>query len=664
MELDSIVISVDDARDMSSIVAVHQGLVSARNEILQNLNISPDSTFSSSLDVHSTPIVSSSSSSLAEACIDESSLRLEKKFEILQQAKTSSISERALAEQYGLSRKQVHNILSGHSRLDGSTKPGRRTSLLPSTEVLLAREIAWLLQEKEVSLTGEDLSKYCQALWRAEGNTGEPPKFGKNFRKAFNERHPNLRFEAFRVAPKTQRRQAAATFQNIATFMNSLKHFFLGTVQSKYVFTVDEFDASANDKGIGERRFAVGNIRPTHTTTNKTPHVSAVPFIPLSGDSGYTAFVVQGAKKTISKGDDMDILYNSKGSVDSNTWRDIIQRFANYVDKTFFEYRKARQELIYLLFDGYQAHKDVVALGILESHGIKALCIPPNLTHVIQINDHGRINGKIQQTVRARKQGISRLNGGKMLPLDKWCDEVRGIIWSVVNRVSIAEAAKSIGIVHTHDFATISMSNASIEEALQILLRSGRITDKRTEREQDFVVLRDGDYVNGLQRKNLPGWGERSRHISERAVEAIAAYSDQLVFERTGERPTKRIKRQYRRVVSKSAAKPAEVKVVADPEIGMARRKQQLMEASQQAKLEKQRENLAKREEQAKRKEEKRIRLEELSQRFPDVDLQPYLRSLSRYLCGSQSLERAIKLLERKFSIEVNKSRISYDDAM
>ena len=110
MELDSIVISVDDARDMSSIVAVHQGLVSARNEILQNLNISPDSTFSSSLDVHSTPIVSSSSSSLAEACIDESSLRLEKKLKILQQAKTSSISERALAEQYGLSRKQVHNI--------------------------------------------------------------------------------------------------------------------------------------------------------------------------------------------------------------------------------------------------------------------------------------------------------------------------------------------------------------------------------------------------------------------------------------------------------------------------------------------------------------------------------------------------------------------------
>lgn len=296
--------------------AYDEPLLSVRNEVFDKLQVERDPTPPSHLVQIACEPKKSKGRDSALATLEQENKRQLMKFEILQRFADGE-SQSSLAREFGLSKKQVFNIVHGKSRLDGSTKAGRRTGLSPSTEVLLAHEIAWLANEKMITLTGEDFSKYCQVLWRAEGHEGEPPIFGEKYRRGFSKRHKNLALKSFRVSAKRNIRHRAGTVTNVAYFLNSLK-MNLDKVKASHVFSVDELDVSANDKGLGEKHIGVAGIKPRHITDDRTPHISACPFIPLSGTKGYCAFVVQGVLEPAEVDPDYvldhgDILETAKG---------------------------------------------------------------------------------------------------------------------------------------------------------------------------------------------------------------------------------------------------------------------------------------------------------------------------------------------------------------
>ena len=420
------------------------------------------------------------------------------------------------------------------------------------------------------------------------------------------------------------------------------------------MYTVDELDVSANDKGLGAKHLAVAGIKPCHVTDDRTPHISACPFIPLSGSRGYCAFVVQGLKEPAEINEEYaldrgQILRNSKGSVDTTTWREIIKGFVQFVDKKMGTFRKERSFHLYLLFDGYSVHKDVETLNLLEGHGIKVFCIPPNLTHVIQINDHGRINGKIQEKVRKHKAFLCQLNGNRMVSIERWCYEVDKLIWTTVNALSVMTAAGSIGIRYTDNLEMISMTNASVEQAVRNLLNTGRITQDSEVADSEVVDLRDRDYVDVLKTagRTVP----YPSLITEQTIKAMKTYSDQLILERTGTKPSPRPRRAYKRVTSPTASPPYDVKVLTDPSKGVANRKYEALKAIEVAKQIKKEEKLKKRNEREQKAAEKQSRFEDLQASFSEFDIEPFKRSVARYLSGTQSRENAVGILHKKLKL-------------
>ncbi|HYE75053.1 MAG TPA: hypothetical protein VEF04_17055, partial [Blastocatellia bacterium] len=439
-------------------------------------------------------------------------------------------------EHPSFSKTQIHRIVHDKIRFDGSAKAGRKPALLMSTEVALAKKLQQLSQNHNIILTPTSLSKWCVVLWRAEHpfTTTDPPKFGPGWRRQFNRRHPQLELRNTHVPSSQKRREEASTLANVAGALNHYK-MQIGEIEAKYVYVADEFDASANDKGLGSRRLAVGKVMPKHIASNATPHVSSIPFVCLSGFNVFTQFVVKGSghhrpdsgAPTLRNG---AIIYNVKGSVDSDSWFEICRRFAAYIDERFGQ--APRNHRVILFFDGYPVHENAAAMVILEVHGITAVRIQPNLTHLIQINDHRLINGKIQGAIRELKAYLCQENQGKMVPVEWWCHMVEGTILSSITHQTVSEAARSIGIEYRDGLTSITMTNASIERALQRFLLEGKIRIDPDIDDQGKCVLRSNSYIDYMQHALQNG--VHARPFSEAAIHAVHEYGDELLYERTG----------------------------------------------------------------------------------------------------------------------------------
>lgn len=292
----------------------------------------------------------------------------------------------------------------------------------------------------------------------------------------------------------------------------------------------------------------------------------------------------------------------------------------------------------------------MVALKVLEEHGIKVLCIPPNLTHVIQINDHGRINGKIQQRVRRAKATICQQNNNRTVSIERWCYEVESIIWTTINLQSVMAAAKSIGMNYISELKIISMTNESIERAIRDLLGTGRIIRDDEMADREYVVLRERGYVEFLKSASQ-GTIPYPRLITEQAIRAMEMYSDQLILERTGNSAPPRPRRAYKRVSSSRSSHPGELKVVGDPNNKVAKKRFDVMEAVETARQNRKDEIIRKRKEREQKAAEKQSRFEELQASFREFDIMPFKRSLARYLSGTQSRESAVRILNKKLKI-------------
>jgi len=582
--------------------------------------------------------------------VDAERDNLIRKIQIKHEYFSNNESQRQLAQKYSLSRRQVRNIVERKSRLDGSSLPGRRPHLRPETEVMIAQEIRRLQEQKNISLRGNQFTRICQDMWIGEGNVGEPPLFGKGYRIAFNRRHAGLKVKFYRTAPMQERRQNASKLSTVSNCLNKLKNH-LRVAKAKYVYVMDELNVSANDKALGEKRIGVGGLKPFHTTTNKTPHISAVPFFGLDGLSSYIAFVVQRVKES-ADGDriqvsDIDIFNNAKGSVDSEVWGPIIDGFCSFIDKRLGMFQSERKEIVTLIFDGYKVHQEVFALGALERHGIQAIVIPPNLTHIVQIGDHGRVNGAIQNKVKQMKQSLCAENGGKMIDLNLWCNQVAVAIRSTVDLKSLVVAAKSIGIRYSDGFKSISMTKESVEIALQHFLSKRKITDDTTETNVDALVLRNSAYLEDIKAmsglKNRPHW-------TASAALRMDDSANYLAYELTGQHPPKRRARTFQRPATKRSRANGDPYVVNDPTSGRAIARGEKVLADIQAAKEKKERAAEKRIAKAKLQAEKMSRFEALKTHFAGCDITPFRRSIARYLCGSQTFEAAVANVQKKLS--------------
>ena len=548
----------------------------------------------------------------SEKRLIEETERIEHDLRLIEDHQTRGLTYRELAEKYGESLNRVFRVVNGQTRLDGKSTAGRNPLLSLSVEVSIANSLKELITQHRVPVKSWIITEFAQAAYRAlHPSCTALPKFGKNWIKGFNKRHPALRLHAKKVKFLTKRRDEASTYWYAKQALNSMKLAFGKAHPACMVYVADELDISENAQGTGERDFAVGERDPRHSPPDDTPHVTACPFISLSGNVPFVAYVVQGTSEPAESDPDDKleagkIYRNSHGSVDTSIWQDIVQEFCVIVDDIYGCFSTRNKEVI-LIVDGYRVHLDPVASKILEAHGVKTLILPPNITHFLQVGDRGLINGKIQQHLRWEKAIEASLNNGVLPPIEKWIHVAEQIIRGVVHGGAVYTCAKEVGFEYDGDFKNICITQESIERTLKAFVASGQIRTSDTMNDDEYE-LRQTDYVRQFKVAKELGI-LHPRPISEKVLTSMLDLSDKLCEEYTGNAPVIRKRRK--------AAKPVKlnpqaiVKIPSDPVTNLK-----------------------------KSRVDRDSRLTQLQMCF-DVDVSPFCAVVEDYLRGEKTLEEA-----------------------
>lgn len=118
---------------------------------------------------------------------------------------------------------QVKRILDGKAKLDGSHY-GRPSHLTEQEE----KQVLGMMQDsvkRGIKLTAIKISEIAQCVWSTShsNNKEQPPKFGQNWIKNMNRKHPEFRLAAKSVAPSEKRRTKASSRQNVNHALQGLK---------------------------------------------------------------------------------------------------------------------------------------------------------------------------------------------------------------------------------------------------------------------------------------------------------------------------------------------------------------------------------------------------------------------------------------------------------
>ena len=570
---------------------------------------------------------------------------------------SDSLTQTEICQKYGMSKNMVWRIVHHKARLDG--KAGRPPELSQAAETLMALELK-NLTEKGIILHGFEISAYAIALWRVQNPSAKNiPRFGTNWRHGFNRRHPRCFLKADGVRPKDTRKVHASTRSNVNHALQGIKHAIGGAIESWRIITVDETDVSANRTGLGERGFSVGVTKPKQLAPSNTVHTTCVLFLTLDGEVASNSFVIASqslpadfreANTSLLSG---VIVRNKSGSVEitDGSWRTIAEAFVEQYDRKYGTFG-VRRKCSYLLFDGCAVHvNDIQTLAWFKTKGIEVIKISPNLTHLIQINDHPMINGKLQGKVRSFKSRVSSLNGGCDLPLERRLHAIDQIVYGLVTLDKVVTAAKSIGFLYEPDFIRVSMTDASISAALDKMELDGAIAsswDQDNGEHENSVELRDATFLKCRSLQNLGVANFVREGVSEELVHALHKYSDQVFLERVGENAPKRPRRVWIRPNTSSSSGTCLLTSEKRLAAGLAKQKAETERKEKQA--------LRKVNQETRRKEQQLVestknkRLGELAEHFPGLDLADYRRKLSAYLLGKKTLEEAILVVEKGHS--------------
>lgn len=604
-----------------------------------------------------------------------------------------------LITEYGLPPSKVYRLTHGKARLDGSDRPGPRTHLTLAEEWHLILCLQTLIEEKQLHITGKHISYLAGRIWQATHPNQTPPAFSEHWRSGFNARHPKHQLLAKHVSPQDLKKKEASTRENANHCLQSLKHYLTtmgtnGKMPAECVFAADEIDVSANDKGRGERGFAVGPAKPTHGAPNDTPHITCIPFTCFGGWCPLNAMIVAGhptvdqrltAQTPQLRYSGGEIIWDESGSSESNdkdgnlgSWSRALTLFADSIDRVnkgtsgisqlstkgtsmSFEGTSGTSELPtkgtskvlkkLLIVDGFAAHGDVDVNRKMKERGIEVFKIASNLTHLVQLNDHGRLNGKAQQLIRTAKADVAAQNGGRDLPLERRLVAIEKIIQSVWSEPNIIAAAKDLGFEYDTDFDHVWMTDESISRALDRMEAEHKFTMSASS-EEDLIVLRE---KRVMLANSLISHGALPIECTEvLSKEAVQATARAMAAMENSQKGNSSVPRPRRVVVKPSPESQGHFKRGTST---LLTSEAYLIAGEKRRKVEEQRAKDVKKTEDKKEAEETRMLavrqerqdflLQALEEAAPDwhVNLDAYSHKIGPYMSGSKPIEWAIQVL-------------------
>lgn len=558
--------------------------------------------------------------------LEEEDARLKKEITIYELYKEGKVTQRQLALEFGLNLKVINHIVNGKRRFDGSAKAGSSTALSLVAEVVLAHWIKKLYDEYKILIDRATLSNAAKALWCADNFTHDCPyTFGSRWLEGFNRRHPSLRITSHNVQAGDKQRDV--TRCTVERGLQKVR-WAIGKSQSKYVFVCDETAVHEKGAGFGRVAMTVGNIRMKHGSPQNMKHVTAMILSNLDASFLFVSFVI-GTSSRPADGTQADLKcgtvhYNDTGSVTNDIWVLMMKEFVEAVEKHLGDPRSWPVQGK-LLFDGFKSHLHKVAIDFLLENNITTIALSPNLTHLIQINDTGFLNGRVQQETRQYKANVASMNGGYDFPLERYIEDIEKIIIGRFRADTVMRAAKSVGFVYGPDAATVWMTQTSISTALDAMALQGSFRDDPKVDDLSIERLRADTYVQCLRAAEHAGIRHVRQGISERQLIALEQFENSLIQEhKSSDRPHRKQRIAYRPgppqklqqqqmatgsvpIVKATGSKPSTVK----------------RRSSEEEDL-------------------RHERLKRLQQEFPGFDLGPYKLHIRRYMNGMNGLDWAI----------------------
>jgi len=203
-----------------------------------------------------------------------------------------------------------------------------------------------------------------------------------------------------------------------------------------------------------------------------------------------------------------------------------MRHFVAKVEAKFGKKENGRPDVL-LILDGCKVHKDHPTLEFLKERGVQVIILSPNLTHVVQINDHSRMNGKLQEKVRTNKARLFSENGHVEVSFELRLKEIEKVIISSMSLDNVVEAARDIGYTFTEGFEHVGLNDASIstmlvkKEALKVVAKSSIREETKGLRDGRFLLARSMVAEGALPRGTASIISQEVIQATHRAMQLI-----------------------------------------------------------------------------------------------------------------------------------------------
>jgi hypothetical protein len=432
------------------------------------------------------------------------------------------VSLREIARRFNVNHNRVQRLNDDRARLDGSLQ-GRPTHLSLVNEGVLILKLRAAVEKGE-KVDGARISEEARMIFIADNPNAPVPAFNREWRRSFNKRHPENVLKIKSAKGQAERRASASTRGYVNHLMQGIKNifrqlrapgdpmYFLSRVR---VLVVDEVDITNETAGVsaGTRSLHVGKVKARHSLSGSENHVTAIPLVSLRDGLISCTFVVAAPptvhpdhanerkdKQPPSLADSAQIVYNSSGSSEGcdsdglpGSWQLAAEHFVKTIDGRYG--KKGSRDDFVIIMDGFVVHKSHRTLDYLADHGIQVIILAPNATHLVQISDHPRMNGKLQERLRSTKAAFARIFNGCERPIEERLAIAHNKIMETFDADNALEAAVDIGYVVDGD--RIGLTDESITAMLDKKQARGEILsspigDESNEfRSARFLLARD-----------------------------------------------------------------------------------------------------------------------------------------------------------------------------
>ena len=301
---------------------------------------------------------------------------------------------------------------------------------------------------------------------------------------------------------------------------------------------MDEVDVTnLIDVSAGKRAVAVGNARPFHVEGKSRKHLTAIPIVNFRHGLICNVFIQAGTptkdpdcpehNKALDLPEATALIYNGKGSAEGDdedggfgSWHFAMAHFISILNKKYGP--KEKRGTKYLMLDGCQVHKDHPTLEMLEKEDIVVVVLAPNLTHLVQMSDNPRLNGKLQEKIRNTLSELCQMYGYQDPPFEVRLREIDRLITATFSIKAVLAAAADIGYIFRDQCRYVGLTDESISGMLDRRASEGKLRAEHAQQDEDD--LRGALYL--LTRKMTSAGAlpvGTTNLVSERVIKATEA---------------------------------------------------------------------------------------------------------------------------------------------